>query len=102
MGQGYLIPACGKYEVLASEGGHSDFAARTPLEFELVEYFLRHKNQVVNREMLARDVWKASTATWTNVIEVQVKSLRKKIVRPGWTKLLHTVRGEGYLLGDKP
>ena len=40
MGQGYLIPACGKYEVLASEGGHSDFAARTPLEFELVQYLM--------------------------------------------------------------
>jgi glucokinase len=40
LGQGYLIPAGGKYEVLASEGGHSDFAARTPLEFELVEYLM--------------------------------------------------------------
>ncbi len=40
LGQGYLIPACGKYEVLASEGGHSDFAARTPVEFELVEYLM--------------------------------------------------------------
>jgi glucokinase len=40
LGQGYLIPACGKYEVLASEGGHSDFAARTPLEFELVQYLM--------------------------------------------------------------
>jgi glucokinase len=40
LGQGYLIPACGKYEVLASEGGHSDFAARTLLEFELVEYLM--------------------------------------------------------------
>ncbi len=81
---------------------HGEKLELTRREFELVEYFLRHKNQVVNREMLARDVWKASTATWTNVIEVQVKSLRKKIERPGWTKLLHTVRGEGYLLGDKP
>jgi glucokinase len=40
LGQGYLIPACGKYEVLASEGGHSDFAARTPLEFELMKYLM--------------------------------------------------------------
>ncbi len=52
--------------------------------------------------MLARDVWKASTATWTNVIDVQVKSLRKKIERTDWPKLLHTVRGEGYQLGDPP
>ena len=74
----------------------------TRREFELAEYFLRHKNEVVTRQMLARDVWKASTATWTNVIEVQVKSLRNKIERPEWDKVLHTVRGEGYLLGDKP
>jgi glucokinase len=40
LGQGYLIPVGGKYEVLASEGGHSDFAARTPLEFELVKYLM--------------------------------------------------------------
>ncbi len=40
LGQGYLIPSAGKYQVLASEGGHSDFAARTPLEFELVEYLM--------------------------------------------------------------
>lgn len=68
--------------------------------FELLEYLLRHKNQVVTRDMLARDVWKASTATWTNVIEVQVRELRKKIERPDWPRVLHTIRGEGYLLGD--
>lgn len=70
--------------------------------FELLEYLLRHQNQVVTREMLARDVWKASTATWTNVIEVQIRELRKKIERPDWSRVLHTVRGEGYLLGGQP
>lgn len=74
----------------------------TRREYDLLQYLLRHKNQVVTREMLARDVWKASTATWTNVIDVQVKSLRKKIERADWPKLLHTVRGEGYQLGDPP
>ncbi|AMV18337.1 response regulator transcription factor [Planctomyces sp. SH-PL14] len=69
---------------------------------ELLEYLLRHKNQVVTREMLARDVWKASTATWTNVIEVQIRELRIKIERPGWSRILHTIRGEGYRLGDPP
>jgi glucokinase len=44
LGQGYLIPVGGKYEVLASEGGHSDFAARTPLEFELVQYLMERDN----------------------------------------------------------
>lgn len=68
--------------------------------FELLEYLLRHRNEVVSREMLARDVWKAPTATWTNVIEVQIRELRKKIERPEWPRLLHTIRKEGYLLGD--
>lgn len=70
--------------------------------FELLEYLLRHRNEVLSREMLARDVWKASTATWTNVIEVQIRELRRRIERPDWGRLLHTVRGEGYLLGDRP
>ncbi len=81
---------------------HGESLELTRREFELVEYFLRHKNKTVTREMLARDVWKASTATWTNVIDVQVKSLRRKIERPELAKLLHTIRGEGYLLGDEP
>lgn len=81
---------------------NSESIELTRREYDLLQYLLRHKNQVVTREMLARDVWKASTATWTNVIDVQVKSLRKKIERPDWPKLLHTVRGEGYQLGDPP
>jgi two-component system copper resistance phosphate regulon response regulator CusR len=68
--------------------------------YELLEYLLRHKNEVVSREALARDVWKASTATWTNVIEVQIRELRKKLERPDWLQILFTIRGEGYLLGD--
>lgn len=80
------------------EGETIDLTRR---EFELLEYLLRHKDQVVTREMLARDVWKASTATWTNVIEVQVKSLRRKIERPEWKKILYTIRGQGYQLGGK-
>jgi DNA-binding response OmpR family regulator len=81
---------------------NSEAIELTRREYDLLQYLLRHKNQVVTREMLARDVWKASTATWTNVIDVQVKSLRKKIERTDWPKLLHTVRGEGYQLGDPP
>lgn len=74
----------------------------THRQFELLEYLLRHKNQIVTRENIARDVWKASTATWTNVIEVQINQLRKKLALPGGEPILHTIRGEGYLLGDEP
>ncbi len=68
-------------------------------QFELLSYLMQHANTVVNREMIARDVWRESTATWTNVIEVHIAQLRRKIERPEWPPLLHTIRGQGYLLG---
>jgi DNA-binding response OmpR family regulator len=71
-------------------------------QFELLSYLMHHANTVVNREMIARDVWRESTATWTNVIEVHIAQLRRKIERPEWPLLLHTVRGQGYLLGKAP
>lgn len=74
----------------------------TRRQFDLLEYLLRHKGQTVTREMIARDVWKAATATWTNVIEVQMNQLRKRVERDCWTPIIHTVRGEGYRVGDEP
>lgn len=73
----------------------------TPRQFDVLAYLLQHKHQIVTREMLARDVWKETSATWTNVIEVQMANLRKKIEVPGKPPLLQTVRGEGYLLGER-
>ncbi len=71
-------------------------------QFELLVFLMRHPNQVVTREMIAREVWKESTATWTNVIEVHVNQLRKQLDGPGRPPILHTVRGQGYLMGDPP
>jgi two-component system copper resistance phosphate regulon response regulator CusR len=69
-------------------------------QFELLKYLMQNAHSVVTREMIARDVWKEPTATWTNVIEVHVAQLRRKIERPGLPTLLHTVRGQGYQLGS--
>ncbi len=74
--------------------------ALTRRQFDLLEYLMHRKNQVVSREMIARDVWKASTATWTNVIDVQMNQLRKRIEGNGWSLVVHTIRGEGYQFGD--
>lgn len=74
----------------------------TQRQFMVLEYLMRHQDQLVTRDMLARGVWEATTATWTNVIEVQINHLRKKIERPDLPVLLHTVRGEGYVLGEPP
>ena len=71
-------------------------------QLELLIFLMRHANEVVTREMIAREVWQETTATWTNVIEVHITQLRKQLEGSGRPALLHTVRGRGYLLGDAP
>src|SRR2546422_11424306 len=75
----------------------------TPREFELLEYLLRHKEQVVSREMLAREVWReTSRATpLDNVIDVHMARLRRKLDEPFDRKLIHTIRGVGYVLREE-
>ena len=72
----------------------------TMKEFEVLEYLLRHLGHVVSREMLTRDVWHiAARATpFDNVIDVTIARLRRKIDDPFETKLLHTVRGVGFVV----
>jgi two-component system copper resistance phosphate regulon response regulator CusR len=74
----------------------------TVREFELLEYLLRHQGQVVSRESLARDVWKetARTTPLDNVIDVHIARLRRKIDADQPTKLIHTVRGVGFMLHE--
>ncbi|MCA9159460.1 MAG: response regulator transcription factor [Planctomycetales bacterium] len=74
----------------------------TSRQFELLTYLMRTSGEIVTRKMIADNVWKDSTVTWTNVIAVQVNHLRGKIERPAWPPLLHTVRGEGYILETRP
>lgn len=72
----------------------------TVREFEVLEYLMVHRGTVVSREMLARDVWK-TTVRYTsldNVIDVHIARIRRKIDDPFPLKLLHTVRGVGFIL----
>ena len=75
----------------------------TTKEFDLLEYLLRHSGRVVSREMLAHDVWHATARATPldNVIDVTIARLRRKIDEPYERKLLHTVRGLGYLLSGR-
>jgi DNA-binding response OmpR family regulator len=75
----------------------------TVREFELLEYLLRHKEQIVSREMLAREVWReTSRATpLDNVIDVHMARLRRKIDERFDRKLIHTIRGVGYVLREE-
>jgi two-component system copper resistance phosphate regulon response regulator CusR len=75
----------------------------TSREFDLLEYLMVNRGRVVSREMLTRDVWK-ETMRYTsldNVIDVQVARLRRKIDDPFDVKLLHTVRGVGFVLREE-
>lgn len=71
-------------------------------EFELLEYLLRHQEQLVSREMLARDVWKAlhRGTPLDNVIDVHIARVRRKVDSEFPVKLIHTVRGVGFVLRE--
>ncbi len=81
-------------------GQYLDLTVR---EFELLEYLLRHKEQVVSREMLARYVWKetARATPLDNVMDVHINRLRRKVDEPFDRKLIHTVRGVGFVLREE-
>jgi two-component system, OmpR family, response regulator len=70
-----------------------------PREFRLLEYLLRHADQVVTRTMLLEGVWDYHFDPGTNVIDVHVSRLRRKLDDGQAMPLLHTVRGAGYRLG---
>ena len=70
----------------------------TNKEYELLEYFLRHPNQIVTRTMLSEHVWEKDFDTFSNVIDVHIARLRRKIDDDFPVKLLHTFRGKGYIL----
>jgi len=74
----------------------------TVREFELLEYLLRHQGHLVSRDMLARDVWKEPhrATPIDNVIDVQMARLRRKVDAEGSARLIHTVRGVGFVLRE--
>ena len=72
----------------------------TAKEYALLEFFLRRAGQVVSRAVIAHHVWGVDFDTFTNVIDVYVNYLRKKIDADFEPKLLHTVRGVGYVLRE--
>ena len=71
-----------------------------PREFRLLEYLMRHANQVVTRTMLLENIWDYHFDPQTNVIDVQISRLRAKIDKDFDQALLHTVRGAGYVIRE--
>ncbi|WP_245441014.1 response regulator transcription factor [Methylovirgula ligni] len=73
-----------------------------PREFNLLEYFMRHPNQTITRAMLLTDVWHFRTLPQTNVVDVHIGKLRRKVDGPGEIPMIETVRATGFILhGDR-
>lgn len=70
-------------------------------EFAVLELLARHSDEVVTRSMLMEHVWGSDFETFSNVVDVYIKNLRKKIDAGSQKKLIHTIRGGGYSLSDK-
>ncbi len=73
----------------------------TPTEYTLLEFFMRHPGQIITRTMISEKIWDYHFDTSTNVIDVHVSHLRNKIDKDFEPKLLHTVKGVGYVLEDR-
>lgn len=69
-------------------------------EYALLEYLMRNTGHVLTRAMIAEHVWNFNWERLTNVIDVYVNHLRRKIEGPGKARLIHAVRGVGYVLGE--
>jgi heavy metal response regulator len=78
---------------VSREGEHIELTTK---EYALLEYLMRHPNQVLTRTMIAEHVWNYDFDNATNVIDVHIRNVRRKIDDPFPTKLIHTVRGAGY------
>jgi two-component system OmpR family response regulator len=71
-----------------------------PTEYKLLEYLMRHSGQVITRMMIFEEVWGYHFDPGTNLIDVHIGRLRKKIDPPGQTPLIRTVRGSGYAIAE--
>ncbi|MDQ0169590.1 response regulator transcription factor [Paenibacillus tundrae] len=75
-----------------------EYLMLTPKEYELLEYLARHVNEACTRSMILSEVWGYEFAMDTNVVDVYIKHLREKVDKGRSQKLIHTVRGVGYML----
>jgi two-component system copper resistance phosphate regulon response regulator CusR len=74
----------------------------TAKEYALLDYFARHVGEVVSRTLIAEHVWDMNFDSDTNVVDVAVRRLRAKLDDPFPTKLIHTIRGVGYVFDARP
>jgi heavy metal response regulator len=73
----------------------------TAKEYALLEYFLRNRDRVLSRTIIAEHIWDYNFDTGTNIIDVYVNHLRNKVESAGEKRLIHTVRGVGYVMKEE-
>ena len=93
---GNLVMDTAKHEVRRGD----QVVALTGKEYQLLEYFLRHPNQVLTRNQILDHVWGYDAEPGASVIEIYIHYLRNKIDRDAPVQMLHTVRGVGYMLRE--
>ena len=86
--------------LVARRGAHP--IALTVKEFAILEYFMRHADALVTRTMLLDHCWDESYEGLSNLVDVHVSRVRRKVDLPGLVPLFHTVRGAGFVLGERP
>ena len=74
----------------------------TPKEYTVLEYLMRHSDRVMSRTLITEYAWGYHFDPGTNIVDVVINHLRKKIDAAHATKLIHTIRGVGYVIRDEP
>lgn len=94
---GNLVLDCGTRTVChLAINGKSQIISVTNKEFQLLQYFMKHPNQIVATEQIRNQLWEASADTFSNVVAAQVRLLRRKLESVGCANLIETVHGVGY------
>jgi DNA-binding response OmpR family regulator len=94
---GNLVLDCGNRTACHLErNGKNQIISLTNKEFQLLEYFMKHPNQIVTTDQIRNQLWEASADTFSNVVAAQVRLLRRKLESVGCANLIDTVHGVGY------
>lgn len=93
---GNLVLDCGNRTACHLERGKNQIISLTNKEFQLLEYFMKHPNQIVTTDQIRNQLWEASADTFSNVVAAQVRLLRRKLESVGCANLIETVHGVGY------
>jgi DNA-binding response OmpR family regulator len=94
---GNLILDCGTRTVFQIDrSGKNQSIFLTNKEFQLLEYFMKHPNQIVTTDQIRNQLWEVSADTFSNVVAAQVRLLRRKLEAVGCANLIETVHGIGY------